>query len=277
MPKKKFIFASLLLLLIALVPAQINFAQSDAVTLKKGMSGFEVSKLQKDLKTLGFFNSNPTGYFGDITETAVINFQKRYNLQVDGVAGEQTFKQINKLLKRTPNNSRGANVRGESTRTNSKGISLMPWFESVDRIFSIGKVASVTDVNTGLKLKVQRTYGTNHADVETLTSKDTEILRKIAGGTWNWIRRPAIVEVDGYKIAASITAMPHAGRDDKPANAIVNGRSGGYGRGENLDAVKGNGMDGHFDIHFLNSRTHGTNRVDEKHQEMVRKAYESGE
>lgn len=56
MPKKKFIFASLLLLLIALVPAQINFAQSDAVTLKKGMSGFEVSKLQKDLKTLGFFS-----------------------------------------------------------------------------------------------------------------------------------------------------------------------------------------------------------------------------
>jgi len=51
----------------------------------------------------------------------------------------------------------------------------------------------------------------------------------------------AVVEVKGYKIAASITAMPHAGRDDKPANINVSGRSGGYGWGTNLDFVKGNG------------------------------------
>jgi len=31
-------------------------------------------------------------------------------------------------------------------------------------------------------------------------------------------------------------------------------------------------MDGHFDIHFLGSKTHGTNKVDSNHQNAVKKA-----
>jgi len=33
-------------------------------------------------------------------------------------------------------------------------------------------------------------------------------------------------------------------------------------------------MNGVFDVHFLNSKTHGTNRVDENHQKAVREAAE---
>jgi hypothetical protein len=66
--------------------------------------------------------------------------------------------------------------------------------------------------------------------------------------------------------------MPHAGIDGVTDSIIVNGRSGGYGTGTNLDAVKGNGMDGVIDVHFLNSKTHGSNKVDAQHQAAVREA-----
>ena len=37
--------------------------------------------------------------------------------------------------------------------------------------------------------------------------------------------------------------------------------------------INENNMDGHTCIHFLNSRTHGTDRVDEAHQAAVAEAY----
>jgi hypothetical protein len=158
--------------------------------------------------------------------------------------------------------------RNSSTSSNA----ALPWFGQAEKIFSIGSVAKVTDVATGLSFKVKRTYGYNHADVETLTLEDTKILKQIYGGSWSWERRAVIVEINGQKIAASMAGMPHAGRDDQPANVNVSNRSVGYGYGVNLDAIKGNGMDGHFDIHFLGSKTHGSNKVDSQHQAKVREA-----
>lgn len=262
--------------LISLVPVQASYAYSNDIILKQGIQSSNITELQRDLKNLGFFYANPTGYFGNITKSAVIKFQKRYNLKVDGIAGEQTITQINRLFKRNPSTSISRGGASRSEASINKKIQLLPWFGKVENIFTIGNVATVTDVDTGLKFKAKRTFGYNHADVETLTTKDTEILKKVSGGYWNWTRRAVIVEVDGYRIAASITAMPHAGRDDKPANIKVSSRSGGYGWGANLDSVKGNGMDGQFDIHFYGSKTHGTNSVDKNNQAMIQKAYKSG-
>ncbi|MDD2534133.1 MAG: peptidoglycan-binding protein, partial [Eubacteriales bacterium] len=112
-------------------------------------------------------------------------------------------------------------------------------------------------------------------DCETINPDETAILLQIAGGTWNWDRRPIIVEIDGQRIAASLTARPHAGRDDKPAHSIVSYRSGGYGRGTNWDSIKGNAMDGHFDIHFYGSKTHVNNTKDPDHQAAVQVAFHS--
>ena len=69
-----------------------------------------------------------------------------------------------------------------------------------------------------------------------------------------------------------MTAMPHAGVDSEPANTYVSQRSGGYSRGLNLDKIKDNGMSGHVDVHFLNSKTHGSNKVDAKHQAAIKEA-----
>jgi hypothetical protein len=155
----------------------------------------------------------------------------------------------------------------------SKEVVMLPWFDRVEEIFGIGIIAKVTDVATGTSFKVERTYGHNHADVETLTKEDTQVLLDIIGGKWNWDRRAVIVEVNGYRLAASMAPMPHAGLDEAPEDIWVEDRSDGYKAGYNLDRIKENDMEGHFDIHFYQSRTHGTDTVNQQHQDMVLEAY----
>ena len=155
-------------------------------------------------------------------------------------------------------------------------IVRMPWFGEAESVYAIGDVATVIDLETGIRLQIQRTGGHNHADVETIDSSETAKLLQVAGGEWNWTRRPVIVEIDGQRIAASMTCRPHAGLDNQPALETVRNRSGGFGTGVNYDSVKGNDMDGHFDIHFYKSRTHGTNSVDSQHQAAIQVAYKSG-
>ncbi|KUO69347.1 MAG: peptidoglycan-binding protein [Clostridia bacterium BRH_c25] len=234
--------------------------------LKKGTSGKEIVNLQSDLKKLSLFTLQSTGYYGDATEKAVKNLQKKNGLLQDGVAGNATISLINRLL----GGASSTSSRGTARQTNY----LLPWFNEVSKIFKIGTTATVYDIETGLSFKVKRTYGTNHADCEPLTANDTKIMKKIYNGSWSWGRRAIIATVGSTKIAASMNGMPHAGRDNKPANKYITSRSGGYGAGTNLDAVKGNGMDGQFCIHFSGSKTHGTNRVDSGHQAMVKKAAE---
>lgn len=83
---------------------------------------------------------------------------------------------------------------------------------------------------------------------------------------------PFIIKYNGRKIAASASAMPHAGNDSAPGGYYTNWRSGNYGPGPNYDYIKGNGADGHFDIYFLNSTRHIDGKGDEKHQENVKVA-----
>jgi len=270
--------------------------------LKAGEQSEDVKLLQTNLKKLGFFNGEVTGLYGDITAFAVKNFQKANSLPANGEANEATVEKLNYFASRTITvASRGtsretaavpaptpaakapakATPKAATGQTSAQpagkgGVSMLNWFGSAQNVFSIGSVATVTDLNTGIAFKVKRTYGTNHADCEALTAADTAKMLQAAGGSWNWTRRPVIVEVNGQKIAASLAPFPHAGRDDVAANVNTTNRSGDYGSGTNLDSVKGNNMNGHFDIHFLGSKTHGSNQVDANHQAAVKRAYELG-
>lgn len=95
--KKKLLAAFFTILLLVLLSVQTTFAASSTV-LKNGMSSDAVSALQQDLKKLGFMDVDPTGYFGDITEAAVVKFQKQYGLTQDGIAGPETSARIDSLL-----------------------------------------------------------------------------------------------------------------------------------------------------------------------------------
>ena len=164
----------------------------------------------------------------------------------------------------------------ESSNANTveKEIALLDWWNEGTNVFSIGTQAKVIDVETGKDFMIQRTTGTNHADSEALTYNDTEKIKEIWGG-FSWERRPVYLIINNKRYAASMTAMPHAGLDKSPALKTVSNRSGGFGTGDNLDFIKNNGMDGHIDIHFLNSTRHKDNKKDPKHQEAIKKAYNS--
>lgn len=62
--------------------------------LKLGSKGADVRKLQKRLRELGYYHSNPDGDFGKGTETAVKNFQSHNRLSPDGMVGKATFNKI---------------------------------------------------------------------------------------------------------------------------------------------------------------------------------------
>lgn len=261
-----------------------------------------LKKTQGILQKMGLYKGKIDGLFGKMTSAAVKEFQKKYGMELTGTLDNETEAKILNHYASTAASSRGGSAAsaGQVSRIEAvnaekqevqmmeadlkanetpdtanpeaeRKIEVLDWWTGANAVFARGSTARVIDVRTGESFYIERTYGGNHADCETLTKEDTKIMKEIWGG-FNWSRRPVIVEINGRLLAASMAGMPHAGLDNKHANAIVSGRSEGYGRGANLDAVKNNGMDGHFDIHFKNSRTHGTNRVDSAHQKAIKEA-----
>lgn len=63
-----------------------------AESLYVGVENSEVEDLQDRLKKLGYMSSSQksTGFYGEITETAVEKFQAGHDLSTDGVAGKKT-------------------------------------------------------------------------------------------------------------------------------------------------------------------------------------------
>ncbi|NEP29896.1 peptidoglycan-binding protein, partial [Moorena sp. SIO3I6] len=86
----------------ALFPSQTRVAPSrgnvNQFGLRRGSRGPAVTKLQQQLRDLEYFNADPTGYFGPVTEQAVIRFQRNYGLRADGVVGSQTTAALSNAL-----------------------------------------------------------------------------------------------------------------------------------------------------------------------------------
>ena len=66
--------------------------------LKTGSKGEDVSRVQRQLKALGYFNASVTGGYYSITKSAVRAFQRDYGLSSDGVAGKKTQALLNSLV-----------------------------------------------------------------------------------------------------------------------------------------------------------------------------------
>ena len=141
---------------------------------------------------------------------------------------------------------------------------LADWNTSdIQKIFYKGCVATVTDVKTGISFQVKRWSGGSHADVEPLTAADTAAMCKIYGVSTAqeiadkdlYQRRAILVTVGGHSYAASMYGEPH---------------------NDEGNTIKDNNFQGQFCIHFTNSKTHGSDKVDADHQKAVTYAYTNG-
>ncbi len=245
--------------------------------LKINDNNVDVLNLQSRLRDLGYYNYKVTGYFGSLTEYAVSLFQKYNGINESGMVDGDTnlllysndavrmpMSGIDSSADRfgvtpspTPTPKPTAKPTSKPTNNtaavNSNGTvktgSYMDWSQ-VKGIFAKGDKATVYDFNTGISWTVKRTGGSKHADVEPVSSSDTALYKQALGKYYkNWKRQPCIVVIDGYRIAGSYHGYPH-----------------GY------DSISGNNMTGHYCIHFKNSRTHCSNKIDPDHQACVRKA-----
>ena len=145
------------------------------------------------------------------------------------------------------NNEKEQNVIFSKTNT---PVLNLDWFEYMDNYFTKYVTVRVIDIYSMSEYYVKRMGGYNHADVQAIDSENMTKFKKVYGGEWSWTRRPVWVEIDGKFYAGSTNGMPHG-----------------------FDILQ-TGEGGHTCIHFLNSKTHGTKRVDPDHQACIKYAYE---
>lgn len=206
---------------------------------RKGSKGINVVKLQQALECLGYYSGNIDGDYGEGTVAAVKRFQKKRGTSADGIAGPVTIKL---LFEGAGNTSTGSN-KTYKTET-------LSWFsDKVTKVIPKNARFTIKDVYTGKTFEVIRWSGYNHIDAEPRTAADTKTMKSIYGGSWSWNRRPILILYKGHVYAASMNGMPHG-----------------------TSTIGNNNFAGHFCIHFKNSKTHETNRVDSDHQKAVNRA-----
>ena len=67
-----------------------SFVRADAAVVAWGDKGDQVTLIQQKLKQYGYFSSTVDGVFGKQTYDAVVWFQRKNGLKVDGAVGEST-------------------------------------------------------------------------------------------------------------------------------------------------------------------------------------------
>ena len=211
-------------------------------TYREGDTGTMVTWIQEALKKLKYYDGDVSGHYGKQTKEAVRVFQKDHDLGADGVAGPKTIAKIMEEYNKKIGSS-GGSASYKSVVYN------IPWFGN-ERVI-IDKTSAtmkLTDIYTGKSFNIKIQSIGNHADVEPATADDTKVLCSLYNvsnasmlETLNKYQRRAVVLTNskGEQFIGSIYAIPH---------------------GKNT--VSGNNFDGQFCVHFLNSKTHGTNRVD---------------
>ena len=120
---------------------------------------------------------------------------------------------------------------GESSSPKKVG-KIVDWFLDGKYLIKRNDVFIVTDVATGLQIKLKMMGGANHSDVEPLTSAETAKMKKLFPA-WTWTPRPVVIFHKGINFAASLSGMPHS-----------------------FDTVDNN-VEGHFDLYLQGSKGHG--------------------
>ncbi len=85
---------SLAILLVLLTVFLFGFDAVPAAAYKFGMSGDTVREIQRRLRDWGYYFGAVDGYYGKQTENAVIWFQQKHRIRIDGIVGAQTAEKL---------------------------------------------------------------------------------------------------------------------------------------------------------------------------------------
>lgn len=254
---------------------------SSSSALKEGDENDQVKQMQQLLIDAGYLNTKATGFFGSLTAAAVRAFQKDHDLKADGVVGQATMTMLKKSSQNTSgggSSSGGSSSGGSSSGGSSSGghvddgndgaagnvthveetryngdIVLEDWWSGkIDSLIKRGQTYTVTDVATGKSFRCARYGGSNHLDSEPYTAEDAAIMEEIFDYNWTWSARAILLAYDGVTYAAAMNGMPHGGQK-----------------------ITTNNFNGQFCIHFLNSRTHGGDQVNQDMQARIMEAFYS--
>ena len=152
---KPYICIGLVFFILLTVSFQSVYAAVNETVLEKGMTGSAVTILQKNLGQLGYFSQNPTGYFGDATEAAIFEFQKKYGLAPDGKVGADTSSKLDGLLNAVK--TRTVLINGMS---NPSVTALQRDLKQLG-YFSLNPTGYYGNATEAAVIKLQKKYGMN--------------------------------------------------------------------------------------------------------------------
>ena len=99
-------------------------ANSDTTYIRENSSGATVSKVQTELKALGYYYGQITGNAGPKTVAAIKSFQGKNGLTADGIAGPQTIAKIDAAYEAKGGSSSGSGSSVSGLKLNSKGTDV---------------------------------------------------------------------------------------------------------------------------------------------------------
>lgn len=181
------------------------------------------------------------------TSSACVSIKKGTQLTVTAVKngwakvkcrGKTGYMKVSALSK--------VSTKKKSSSWKSKVVA-MKWFDGGSSVLKKGRYGYIYDIKSGKTIKIKRMGGHNHADVEPATKADTAKLKSLG---YSWDSRPVILVAGGKYVAAAINTKPHGDQ-----------------------TISSNGYNGQFCLHMLGSKTHGSGKVNEDHQNSIKKAY----
>ncbi len=185
-----------------------------SVTLQKDSKNDEVLKLQNMLAALGYYSGNKTGNFGDLTQEAVMTYQRAKGLTADGIAGKKTLAAINADYAGGSGSSgsgSGSSSSGSSNISSTAGNVIYSNFYSWRRNYDNGEYCTVYDFSTGYSWRLRIMTKDAHMDAEPVTAEDTAIMNKAFGNVQTWTPKAVWVTFsDGKTYIGSTHNVPHS-------------------------------------------------------------------
>ena len=224
-------------------------------TLTLNMEGEDVKSLQQALRKLGYYpeSKSITGRYGTGTAEAVRQFQLDHNITADAKAGPKTQTAIYAKLNSSASTPPAYGLDGTAYYN-------VDYFEYKDKIKSAwgsGK-ATVYDITSGRSWNIVLQSAGNHFDVEPATADDTAVMcaaygvgsaLELTDDNGHWKRRPVLLTIGKSTFCGSMYGVVHGSQK-----------------------VTNNNYPGQFCIHLKNSKTHGSDHVDDDHQAAIAKA-----